>query len=170
MHPSPVPKSKAIAKSKRCRAIFWRIGNAPIFGSVVNASVCTRWGHAPCTSTSNAIVNGTDPITALNAFDRLDRAIVKYLGADRLDIEERFPMSTSALVTGKLWRAPKARTSSKTGKHSPSRTSASKRPGGRSRPSMRLPTICLSSRPETPSQSAGRSRPRFTPRTARSRA
>jgi hypothetical protein len=34
------------------------------------------------------IANGADPITALNAFDRLDPAIVKYLGADRLDIEE----------------------------------------------------------------------------------
>jgi hypothetical protein len=34
------------------------------------------------------IANGANPITALNAFDRLAPAIVKYLGADRLDIEE----------------------------------------------------------------------------------
>ena len=41
MHPSPVPKSKrSRPKSKRCRAIF-AVGNAPIFGSVVDARVCT---------------------------------------------------------------------------------------------------------------------------------
>jgi hypothetical protein len=31
---------------------------------------------------------GSDPIEALAAFDRLDPSIVKYLGADRLDLEE----------------------------------------------------------------------------------
>ena len=34
------------------------------------------------------VANGADPIEALAAFDRLDPSIVKYLGADRLDLEE----------------------------------------------------------------------------------
>jgi hypothetical protein len=34
------------------------------------------------------IADGADPIEALNAFDRLDPSIVKYLGADRPDLEE----------------------------------------------------------------------------------
>jgi hypothetical protein len=34
------------------------------------------------------VANGADQIEALAAFDRLDPSIVKYLGADRLDLEE----------------------------------------------------------------------------------
>ena len=59
MHPSPVPKSKAIAAKKQ---------------ALPRDFLADR--------------QRDDPITALNAFARLDPAIVKYLGADRLDIEE----------------------------------------------------------------------------------
>lgn len=68
-------------------------------------------------------------------------------------------MSTSTLITGKPFSVANIL-----------KALASRPLGGRSRPSLKLPTICLSLRPATPSQSAGRSRPRFTPRTARRRA
>jgi hypothetical protein len=81
MHPSPIPKSRAIAAKKqalsrdfladRQRAdlrLRRQCGRLHALGPR-STYECVKW-----------IANGADPITALNAFDRLDPAIVKYLG------------------------------------------------------------------------------------------
>ena len=88
MHPSPVPKSKAIAKKQALPRDFLADRQR---ADLRLRRQCVRLhalGPRSMYEYVKWIVNGTDPITALNAFDRLDRAIVKYLGADRLDIEE----------------------------------------------------------------------------------
>jgi hypothetical protein len=80
MHPSPVPKSKAIAAKKqalprdfladRQRADLRLRCQCPRLHALEPRSCeYVKW-----------IANGADPITALNAFDRLDPVIVKYLG------------------------------------------------------------------------------------------
>ena len=84
MHPSPVPKSKAIAAKKQAlpRDFLADRQRADLRFRRQRARLHALW---PCSTYEYVkwIANGADPITSLNAFDRLDPAIVKYLGADR---------------------------------------------------------------------------------------
>jgi hypothetical protein len=73
MHPSPVPKSRAIAAKKQALP-------RDFLADRQRADLRLRaLGPRSTYEYVKWIVNGADPITALNAFDRLDPAIVKYL-------------------------------------------------------------------------------------------
>jgi hypothetical protein len=89
MYPSPVQKSRAIAAKKQALPRDFLADRQR--ADLRLRRQCARLHVLGPRSTYEYvkwIANGADPITALNAFDRLDPASVKYLGADRLDLEE----------------------------------------------------------------------------------
>ena len=81
MHPSPIQKSRAIAAKKQPLPRDFLADRQR--ADLRLRRQCARLHALGPRSTYEYvkwIVNGADPITALNAFDRLDPAIVKYLG------------------------------------------------------------------------------------------